>query len=163
MPRSQRPLPREWLITDERLGDLRGTIRRLRPGTGVLVRQHELARPERQRLLRYLRQRAGQRRLTVVAEADGRTARVHDARELRGALLRQARLIFLSPMHATRTHPGWSPLPRMKAAALLRLSPVPLLALGGMNHRRFLAVRPLGFAGWAAIDAWLKPVARKAR
>jgi thiamine-phosphate pyrophosphorylase len=43
----------------------------------------------------------------------------------------------------------------MRAAALARLAGRPLLALGGMDARRYAVVRRLGFDGWAAIDAWV--------
>lgn len=156
MPRNQRPAPSKWLITDARLGDVLAVVRRLPRGTGVLVRQHELPRSRRQELLRRLRRLAQHRDLVIVNEADGRTARIHDPRELRQAILRRSEIIFVSPMHETRTHPGWSPLPRMRAAALVRLSSAPLLALGGMDAWRYRSVSPLGFAGWGGIDGWVK-------
>lgn len=160
---SQRPLPQEWLITDARLGDVVAVVRRLPRGTGVLVRQHDLPPAKRRSLLRRLRRLARGRNLVIVDEADGRSARVHDARELRQALLRGSELIFLSPVYLTRTHPGWSPLPRMKAAALRQLSSKPVLALGGMNARRYRRVAPLGLAGWGGIDGWMKGRRRPSR
>jgi thiamine-phosphate pyrophosphorylase len=57
-------------------------------------------------------------------------------------------------MFATRTHPEMRPLPRMRAAALVRLTGRKAIALGGMNESRFRQVRALGFQGWAGIDAW---------
>jgi thiamine-phosphate pyrophosphorylase len=42
----------------------------------------------------------------------------------------------------------------MRAAALARLGGRNLLALGGMNARRFRRIERLGFYGWAAIDAF---------
>ena len=79
---------------------------------------------------------------------------MHNAREVREAGLARVPLLFLSPMNRTRSHPGWVPLPRMRAAALLRLAKAPVIALGGMDERRFAEVRRLGFDGWAGIDAW---------
>ena len=120
----------------------------------MLVTQHELPRGERVRLLRGLRRVGRTRGLRIVDEADGGSARVHDAREIRRARMVGMKLMLLSPVFATRTHPGWVPLPRMRAAALARLAGRPLLALGGMDARRFRLVRGLGFDGWAGVDGW---------
>jgi hypothetical protein len=30
------------------------------------------------------------------------------------------------------------------------------MALGGMTHRRFMAIQKLGFVGWAGIDGWIR-------
>jgi thiamine-phosphate pyrophosphorylase len=64
-------------------------------------------------------------------------------------------LILLSPIHSTRSHPDWRPIPRMRAAAYARLAGRRLIALGGMDERRFERIERLGFVGWAGIDAWL--------
>ena len=157
MKRRQTSVPRQWLITDERLGPALFTlVARLPRGSGVLVRHHHLGPKDRQQLLRRLRRIGRQRSLEVVDEADWRGARVHDAREIRQASLGGAGVLLLSPLFGTRSHPHWRPLPRMRAAALARLSKVPVIALGGMDERRFRQVQKLGFAGWAGIDAWLK-------
>lgn len=157
MRRNQRRVAEAWLISDARLGEVRAAVRGLPRGTGVLVRQHELAPGERRRLLRDLRRVARQRGLVLVDEAEGTSARVHDPRELRRALLRRASPIFLSPLFRTRSHPDWRALPRMRAAALVRLARQPVLGLGGMNARRFAAIKALGFAGWGGIDGWVRP------
>jgi thiamine-phosphate pyrophosphorylase len=148
MKRRQTSTPRQWLITDDRLGpDLLQILRRLPRGSGVVVRHP--------RLLRLIRMVAASRQFTVVCEGR-RVARVHDAWEIRQAQIGSAKLLLLSPIYPTRSHPDWLPLPRMRAAALLRLAKVPVIALGGMDERRFAKVQKLGFAGWAGIDAWLK-------
>jgi thiamine-phosphate pyrophosphorylase len=59
-------------------------------------------------------------------------------------------------MFGTRSHPGWKPLRPMKVAAMIRLANTPVLALGGMNERRFRRIERLGFQGWAGIDAWIR-------
>ena len=148
--------PTAWLISDPRLGDLLRLLRTLPPGTGVVLRHHELAPAERRRLVRQAKPLAAGRGLVLVDEASGAVARVHDARELRRARLAGAQLVFLSPMFGTRSHPAWAPLPRMRAAALARLGGRRLLALGGMDERRFARVRGLGFVGWGGIDGWVK-------
>jgi thiamine-phosphate pyrophosphorylase len=148
--------PTAWLISDPRLGDLLPLLRTLPPGTGVVLRHHELAPAERRRLVRQAKRLAAGRGLVLVDEASGAVARVHDARELRRARLAGAQLVFLSPMFGTRSHPEWRPLPRMRAAALARLGGRRLLALGGMDAERFARVRGLGFVGWGGIDGWVK-------
>ena len=47
-------------------------------------------------------------------------------------------------------------MPHMRAAVLARLSRQPVLALGGMNARRFRQIEPLGFVGYGAIDGWFR-------
>lgn len=152
---SRQTAPRQWLIADKRTGDaLWAAVRSLPPGSGVLVVHSEMAKGERARLLARLRRLATARRLVIADEKAGDAARVHDVRELRSAGLKQVPLLLLSPMFPTRSHPDWKPLPRMRAAALLRLANAPVIALGGMDAGRFSSVRPLGFQGWAGIDAF---------
>lgn len=157
MQRRQTDIPRQWLIVDARSGaDPGATIRRIPDGSGILVLCRDLARGERERLLRRIRRLARERHLLVVDGGGRDAARVHDARELGLARLSGTRLLFMSPMFPTRSHPDWPPMPRMRAAALARLAHGPVLALGGMDSRRFARVKALGFYGWAGIDAWEK-------
>lgn len=161
---ARHPAPTRWLLTDARLGpDLPGILRRLPRGSGVVFRHHELPPAERRALLLRVRRLAAGRCLRVVDDAEGRVARVHSARELRRALVGRPELLFLSPLFATRSHPDWRPLGRMRAAALVRLAKRPMMALGGMTARGFQQVRALGFAGWGGIDAFaLRPRSRHA-
>lgn len=155
MKSRQSMVPSRWLVADQRIGgDLLRALRKLPPGSGLLLLYRDLPAGKRARLHAMLRRLAKRRRLAIVDEAAGEAARVHNLREVRRAGLERVPLLFLSPMAPTRTHPGRPPLERMKAAALLRLAKVPMIALGGMNERRFAAVRRMGFAGWAGIDAW---------
>jgi thiamine-phosphate pyrophosphorylase len=101
-----------------------------------------------------LRRAAAARRLILAFESHGEAARVHDSAELRQALLAGTPLILLSPIHPTSSHPGWRPLPRMRAAAIARLGRRRLIALGGMDARRFRRIERLGFQGWAGISAF---------
>ena len=143
-------VPTEWLIADERLGDeLWRVARRLPRGSGVLLLR-QLGSGD----LRRLRLLAAMRGLTIIAERRGSAARVHNARELRRALFARTPLILLSPLFATRSHPDWRPLPRMRAATLARLGGGRLIALGGMDAKRYAQVARLGFSGWAGIDAF---------
>ena len=141
-------VPHQWLIADERLGSgLWPALGKLPRGSGVLVLRRLDA--IEQRRLRYA---ANLRGLQVVDRACA--ARVHNLRELRDARLRRSPLILISPIHWTRSHPDWRPLPRMRAAALARLASRQAVALGGMNAQRYAKIARLGFIGWAGIDAF---------
>ena len=147
MRRGQTSLPRQWFIVDRPLNvEMREILRRLPAGTGVLVLGDEISFE--------LRRLARAKALTVIHEDEGSAVRVHDIRELRRALLRRTRVILLSPIYSTASHPDWRPLPRMRAAALARLAGRRLIALGGMNSKRFRRVERLGFQGWAGISAF---------
>ena len=146
MPRRQ-TAPRQWFVLVDETG--MQPVKQIPRGSGVL-----LLKPLAAASMRRLRQIARHRRLTVVREGLGAAARVHDSRELRRALSARTPLIFLSPLHRTASHPDWEPLPRMRAAALVRLGGRKLLALGGMDARKFERVRRLGFQGWAGISAF---------
>ena len=90
------------------------------------------------------------------------SAPAHDAREICAARRGGADMIFLSPVFPTRSHKGGRTLGPLGFARLARLTAeVPakanrkamLLALGGMDARRGARLRPMGSAGWGAIDA----------
>lgn len=156
MERRQR-VPRQWLVADARLGDeLWEAVGRLPRGSGVLLLYRDLPKAKRERLLRRLRVAARRQALVIADEVTGQARRVHDARELRTAA--GISLLFLSPLFPTRSHPDWKPVPRMRAAALARLAKVPVIALGGIDESRFRRIGGLGFAGWAGIDVWARPV-----
>ena len=164
MRRGQTSIPTRWLVADGRLGDrLWRAAERLPRGSGILLLFRDLPKGERTRLKARLRRLARRRGLVVADELTRDAARVHDAEELREAGLAKVPLLFLSPLYPTRSHPEWRPLPRMRAAALLRLAKVPVIALGGMDSKRFERVEPLGFAGWAGIDAWAGAPAKVTR
>ena len=144
--RRRQTVPTQWLIV--RGGDDANgiaTAMRLGRDCGVLV----IGELDRAQLLR-LRQRP----LTIVREMAGVAKRVHDVHELRRALLARTPLIFLSPMQPTPSHPDWQPIPRMRAATLAQLAKRRLIALGGMDGRKFAHIMDLGFQGWAGIDAF---------
>lgn len=155
-------------MTDERAGDPRAILRRLPPGTGVVFRHHVTPQAERRALLAAVRRIAARRGLVlrVAGESHGRRAGrlapghgwpAHDRAEaLRGAAAGAA-MLFVSPVFATRSHPGARGLGIARAAAIGRGLPLPLIALGGMNARRFAALRRAGFHGWAGIDAFARP------
>ena len=143
----QRP-PAIWLFTDARMGDaLYAAIARLPKGkAGVVYRWGHEAR---------IRALCRRRRLVFVDERTpgGLIARAHNRRELVAARREGARLVFLSPVFATRTHPGARVLGRVRFGLLARRAGVTLGALGGVNARRFQALRQTGATAWGGIDA----------
>lgn len=68
------------------------------------------------------------------------------------AVARGADAVFVSPVFATRSHPGAEVLGVQGAERIARGLRVPVIALGGMDAARFGELD--GFYGWAAIDAW---------
>jgi thiamine-phosphate pyrophosphorylase len=155
-------------MTDERQGEALWTaLQRLPRGSGVVFRHYGLARSERRRLFGRVRRVASARGLMLLvagpplAGADGthgrpgrglRSASVHNLRELRAAERAGVDLVFLSPVHPTRSHPKARTLGARRFTLLAHQSKVPVIALGGMTATK---ARTLGGAhGWAAIDAW---------
>lgn len=168
-PSLAKELPRRWLMTDERLGEgLSDALAALPKGSGVILRHYGLPLAERRVLFARVARIARRRGLIlVVAGADrlgpaprhGRhrgalTAPVHSRREAIAAVRDGAKLIFVSPVHATRSHPGARTLGPVRLGLLIRGLNAPVIALGGMSERRWRALRPLGVHGWAGIDAW---------
>jgi thiamine-phosphate pyrophosphorylase len=169
--RRRHPVPTVWLMTDERMGDdLWRAVRRLPRGGGIVFRHYSCGNGERRRLFARLLRIARARGLVLVRGGavpmrgemgvhGGRgrglvTWAVHDGREAAVAVRARADAAFVSPVFATRSHPGAGVLGARGAAALARRLPMVRVALGGMDARRFRSVR--GFDGWAAIDGWLR-------
>ena len=162
----RQPLPRLWLMTDERQGErLWEALERLPRGSGVVFRHHGLAPAERRKLFDRVRKVARRRRLLLLAagglHADGvhggrgggfRSASVHNLRELRTAERSGAALVFLSPAFPTRSHPGARALGPVRFGLISAQAKVPVIALGGVDARK--ARRLPHIYGWAGIDAW---------
>jgi thiamine-phosphate pyrophosphorylase len=168
--------PRAWLMTDERLGDrLVSAIERLPDRSGVIFRHYSLPPHERRALAEQVATICRGRGLILGVASDTGLARalgadlvhnpertpselpfsraVHSLTEAKAAASNKASLVFVSPVHATRSHPGRRPLGPELAAQIARAARAPAIALGGMNARRFAELE--GFHGWAGIDAWL--------
>ena len=145
--RRHQTIPRQWFIVTV-ASDLRD-VGRLQAGTGLLLLGKRSSSE-----MRRLRMLARNLRLEVVHEGRRSAVRVHDLRELRRALLDRTPMVLLSPLYPTRSHPEWKPLPRMRAAALARLADGRLIALGGMDAKRYAKLEALGFTGWAGISAF---------
>ena len=171
-------LPRLWLISDARNdAQLERSIARLPLGSGLVFRHYHLAPDARHarfdRLARLMRRRGG---VIVLAgdiaaakawRADGcygppgggsclgliRLLTAHDMRELaRANATRGTRAqALISPIFATRTHPGGPSLGAPRFASLARLSRLPVIALGGMTPKRARQIAAITNR-WAAID-----------
>lgn len=173
----RQPLPRLWLMTDERIGDALGvSVANLPRGSGVIFRHHATPRAERRRLYEGIRAIARRRGLVLVLagcprdaigwRADGvhgvsrhlhaarpliRTAPAHDVVELIAAS--GADLVMLSPIFPTRSHPGEGVLGPVRFGLIGRRARARIIALGGIDAQRFRRLRALGAYGWAGIDA----------
>jgi thiamine-phosphate pyrophosphorylase len=170
--RARQPLPRLWLMTDERQSDgLLGAVARLPEGAGIVFRHYSLREVARRDLFeRVLAMVQGPVLLAGPAEqaldwgADGshgrgpgrglRSAPVHNQAEIRAAERNGAALLFLSTVFATSSHIGARPLGVARFAWLARRTPLPVIALGGMNALRGRRLASFGAYGWAGIDAW---------
>jgi thiamine-phosphate pyrophosphorylase len=160
---------------------LLNAVRRLPRGSGLILRHYRTPQDERHALFLVL-QRIARRRdllLSVAASGNGtttqsaqglhgapthgekkrsprktalRTMPAHDLGEIRAAERAGADAVLVSPLFATRSHPGARPLGAARFAALTRLSRIPVLALGGIRPRHQALVRQLGAVGYAAID-----------
>lgn len=176
MTANQPPWPREWLMTDERMGDrLWEAVERLPPGAGIILRHYRLDNAERLALGLRLAKRASERSLVVGAAGSRQLAAeigaalvhnpdrpgalpwsmaVHDKVQAEAA--KGAGLVFVAPVFATRSHPDSPALGISRAADLAALASCPAIALGGMDKSRFRALKERGFYGYAGIDCWLR-------
>ena len=176
MTARQTAWPRTWLMTDERLGArLWEAIDRLPTDSGIVVRHYALEPAERLRLAAEVASICRARGLTLAVAGDIDTARavganlvhnppdvptgipfseaVHSIEEAEAAARIGASLVFVSPIFATRSHPGAAALGPEHAKRVAGAARAPAIALGGMNAQRFAELE--GFYGWAGIDAWL--------
>ncbi|KQU52968.1 thiamine monophosphate synthase [Sphingomonas sp. Leaf339] len=156
-------------MTDERLEDrLWSILLHMPPGSGVVFR-HRATRPaERRALFQRVRRITRARRLVLLAVdpplpgSAGRHGRVagatswpaHDRVEAIAGFRAGAKLLFVSPLYATRSHSGAAALGPIKARRIGQGLGISVIAMGGMDARRWRRIRHLGFTGWAGIDAW---------
>jgi thiamine-phosphate pyrophosphorylase len=168
-------LPDVWLISDARNdARLEMALRRLPRGSGLVFRHYHLDPKQRRarfaRLARIARSRghvvalAGSAREARRRGADAaygapakigsgpsllRLVTAHSLSEIARAKRARADAILLSPVFATRSHPGAPTLGPVRFSLLARHATVPVIALGGMNRSR---ARSLKWKNWAAID-----------
>jgi thiamine-phosphate pyrophosphorylase len=169
-------LPALWLISDARNdAALERAFARLPRGSGLIYRHYHLEGPERLTRFRVLRRIAKARGHRIVLADSALTARewgadgiygspralwprraglihlatAHDLAELGLAARLGADAALLSPVFATRSHPGGGTLGPVRFRLLARQAGLPVIALGGMTARRARALR---WKRWAAID-----------
>jgi thiamine-phosphate pyrophosphorylase len=166
------PIPKIWLMTDERLGEeLWRAIERLPRGGGIVFRHYATPAAERRMLFRRVVRLARARGLIVVRAGERcgfgekgthgparrtgglRTLPAHSRAEAMAAIRLGADAVFVSPVFATDSHPRAPSLGRKGARRIAQGLPVRAIALGGMNARRFRGLHE--FYGWAAIGAWV--------
>lgn len=94
----------------------------------------------------------------------------HDAAQLEEAAASGADFALLSPVHATGSKPGAKPLGVARAAELTRNARLPVVWLGGFDHRHIAGIRdveadskPIGVAVRGAIAKARDPAAATAR
>ncbi len=172
------PIPRLWLLTDQRTeAGLDAAIRRLPRGSAIVFRHYHLDEAARRAAFRDVQRLARRHGHLVILsgraararqwQADGiygapaklgrpypgliRIATVHHMHELAQARLAGADAVMISPVFATRSHPGGRTLGPLKLAALARHSIAPVIALGGMTHQSARRLPPM-ITRWAAID-----------
>lgn len=169
--------PDLWLVTDARNdAGLERALEKLPRGSGVIFRHYHLSEADRRARFDGLRRAAHRRGHLVVLSGTARQARawradgvygdprglargpallrlctVHSAREIAAARRAGADAVLLSPVFATRSHPGARPLGPVRFRLLATLSGAPVIALGGMNRRR---AGRLKWRKWAAIDGF---------
>lgn len=155
------PVPRLVLLTDKRNdAALERAIAHLPRGSALVFRHYHLAPVERRARRQALRRLCRARGIVMVEAGAGygpaaalrssglRLATAHSLREI-GRARGRADALLLSPVFATRSHPGGQVLGPLRFLLMARQSPLPVLALGGMTRAR--AAR-LPVHGWAAID-----------
>jgi thiamine-phosphate pyrophosphorylase len=169
-------LPALWLISDARNDAvLERALARLPRGSGLIYRHYHLDGPERLARFWALRRAARARGHRVVLADSALTARewgadgiygaprslwprragllhlatAHSLAELGLAARLGADAALLSPVFATRSHPGGGTLGPVRFRLLARQTGLPVIALGGMSAAR---ARALGWPRWAAID-----------
>lgn len=169
--RPRHRLPTQWLFTDERQGErLWAVLERLPRGAGVVFRHYRTADRAALagRVRRICRRRglsfvvAGPPQLARAWRADGShgrhrgalTAPAHGVAEIVAARRAGARLAFLSPLHATRSHPGAAALGPLRFGLMARGHGIAVAALGGVSPAHRIALSPIGAAGFGAIDGW---------
>lgn len=80
------------------------------------------------------------------------TAAAHSPAAVRRAAALGVDAVLVSPVFATASHPGASSLGPLRFARLVRLSPLPVYALGGITPRTAARLGGSGAAGFAGID-----------
>ncbi|MGB7374248.1 thiamine phosphate synthase [Pontixanthobacter sp.] len=168
-------LPALWLISDARNdAALESSLKALPRGSGFIYRHYHLSATDRRTRFTALAALARKyAHIVILADtpviarkwgADGiygparrmpngdaliKLAAAHNARDIVAADRAGADAILLSPVFATRSHPGARSLGAVRFRLLARKTSTPVIALGGMTREH---ARALGWSRWAAID-----------
>lgn len=165
------PVPQVILLSDLRNDSrLEAVIARLPRGSALVFRHYHLPLVARRARFDKLRRLCVCRGILVITagesrgfRADGhygapqtlarraglRLVTAHSLAEIGAAVRARASAVLLSPVFATRSHPGAPVLGPLRFLFLARRCPLPVIALGGMTRARSAR---LPVAGWAAID-----------
>lgn len=170
-----KPLPKLWLLSDERNdAQLEAALERLPAGSGFVFRHYHLDEEARRVRFDALKKNAdahghrviisGEAKQAVNWGASGiygaaqrldpvpgllRLATAHNAQEIDAASDKGVDAVFLSPVFSTRTHPGAGTLGPDRFHELAARAAMPVIALGGMNPAR---AKELKWEYWGAID-----------
>lgn len=166
-------LPDLWLLSDQRNdAGLERALARLPRRSGFIYRHYHLDETERRARFDVLAAAARKHRHVVILSSDASTAQdwgadgtygparepvhgllhlatAHDMAEVDLANRTSADAVLLSPVFATRSHPGGAVLGPVRFRKFAAKAKMPVIALGGMNPAR---ARSLGWLRWAAID-----------
>jgi len=175
MQRNQ-PLPKLWLLSDERNDSaLPEALNVLPRGSGFIYRHYHLQDSDRLARFQELTHIARSRSHAIILADSALTARewgadgiygaprslyprrrdlihlatAHNLREIGLANRLGADAVLLSPVFATRSHPGGQVLGTTRFRLLAVHAEMPVIALGGMDAKR---VRAMDWERWAAID-----------
>ena len=181
MEANQPSWPRQWLMTDERIGNrLWEAIDRLpRGGGGIIFRHYSLESNQRALLGAKIAAVAEARGLVLAIAGSASLAEhlgaaiahnpdestrlplsfpVHSEADAERTRRIGAALAFISPVFGTRSHPGSPALGHERTASLARQLGCPAIVLGGMDSAKFDMLEqayPNLFHGFAGIDCWL--------
>ena len=174
--RQHQSLPKIWLISDERNdAGLERALDNLPRGSGFIYRHYHLNQAARWARFEDLKRRGQSRDHMLVLADSAQTARewgahgiygaplsltpkragliqlatAHSASEIAQASRKGADAILLSPVFPTASHPGEPVLGAARFRMLAKISPVPIIALGGMEPGKAKALK---WERWAAID-----------
>ena len=166
-------------MTDPRFGEgLLRAVQKLPAGSGVVFRHYALDASARAALFAKVRRICARRGHILLCAGDAqnrpvdgmhgevtrqglvtsgiRSVPVHNVQEIKAAVRAGADMLFLSPLHATRSHPDARPLGPYTFRRLAELAyPTPVIALGGMSRARAAMIPQHIAYGWAAIDAFM--------
>lgn len=172
-------IPRCWVMCDARLGHaLPRIIAHMPPRSAVVVRPHAMPRSGQTPMIQKIRHIARARRHLLLLAGPGRalgydgrhglfgkragapflSVAVHTVREARLARSAKANVVLISPIWPTRSHVNAPGIGHVRLDQLGQLSRCAVIALGGMDAKRFRAARRFGACGWAGIDAWANAV-----